>query len=268
MPEQESGAAQFGPLMADMTWEEVREAAAEGFAVLLPVGSTEQHGPHLPLATDVLIPLAVARGVAERTPTLVAPPIAYGYQSKPLSGGGQSFPGTASLRGSTFVSMLREILGELVRSGFRNLVLQNWHYENAGFTYEAADLAVRDAGDTGVRVVVIDNPLALVDQAEVQSFFPGDFPGYDVEHAAVIETSLMLALHPELVRRDRIADDRSERHPPYDMIPAPRDTIPASGVLYRATLAREETGHRIYEMLVEGVAAAVELELLGEEGGG
>ena len=257
--------SRYGPLMAEMTWEEVRDAAAEGYGVLLPIGSTEQHGPHLPLATDVLIPLAVGLGVAERTRLVVAPPIAYGYQSKPLSGGGQGFPGTTSLRGATFVAMLGDIVGELIRSGFRDLVVLNWHYENAGFTYEAADLAVREAGERSVRLISIDNPLAMIDQEAVAALFPGGFPGYDVEHAAVIETSLMLALHPELVRADRIRDDQSQRHPAYDMIPAPADTIPASGVLYKATLASEETGRRIHEMLVESIVAAVETELLRGE---
>ena len=85
-------AVKFGPLIAEMTWEEVRDAIAEGYGVILMVGSTEQHGPHLPLATDTLLSLAVAKGVAERTRTLVASPLYYGYKSKPLSGGGQSFP--------------------------------------------------------------------------------------------------------------------------------------------------------------------------------
>lgn len=246
-----------GPLMAEMTWEELRDAISDGYGVLLPVGSTEQHGPHLPLATDVLLPLALAKGVAERTRILVAPPIAYGYQSKPLSGGGEGFPGTTSLRGATLTALIRDIVGEIIRSGFKKIIIMNWHYENVGFTYEGADLAMREANDPSVRLISMDSPLATVDQQSLAALFPGDFPGYDVEHAAIIETSLMLALYPDLVRKDRIIDDQAQRHPPYDMIPAPPDTIPASGVLYKATFATEEKGRKLYKMLVEGVASAV-----------
>jgi creatinine amidohydrolase len=257
--------ARYGPLMAEMTWQEVRDAASEGFGVLLPVGSTEQHGPHLPLATDVLIPLALAEGVAAGSGMVVAPPIAYGYQSKPLSGGGQGFPGTLSLRGATFTSLLRDVVGEVIRSGFKKIVILNWHYENMGFTYEGADLAMRQASDPSVRLISIENPLAMIDQDAVAALFPEGFPGYDIEHAAVIETSLMLALNPGLVRRDRIIDDQSQRHPAYDMIPAPPDTIPASGVLYRASLASEEKGRQLYEMLVESILSAIDTELTTEE---
>lgn len=247
----------YGPLMAEMTWEELRDAISGGYGALLPVGSTEQHGPHLPLATDVLLPLALAKGVAERARILIAPPIAYGYQSKPLSGGGEGFPGTTSLRGATLTVLIRDIVGEIIRSGFKKIIIMNWHYENVGFTYEGADLAMREANDPSVRLISMDSPLASVDQKALAALFPGDFPGYDVEHAAIIETSLMLALYPDLVRKDRIIDDQAQRHPPYDMIPAPPDTIPASGVLYKATFATEEKGRKLYKMLVEGVASAV-----------
>jgi creatinine amidohydrolase len=247
----------YGPLMAEMTWEELRDAISEGYGALLPVGSTEQHGPHLPLATDVLLPLALAKGVAARTRMLVAPPIPYGYQSKPLSGGGQGFPGTTSLRGATLTALVRDVVGDILRSGFKKIVILNWHYENVGFTYEGADLAMRDAHDRSARLISMDNPLATMNQDALAALFPADFPGYDVEHAAIIETSLMLALHPDLVRKDRIIDDQAQRHPPYDMIPAHPETIPASGVLYKATFATEEKGRQLYQMLVEGVAAAV-----------
>ena len=256
---------QYGPLMAEMTWEEVRDAADDGYGVLVPVGSTEQHGPHLPLATDVLLPLALAKGVVVRARVVIAPPIAYGYQSKPLSGGSQGFPGTTSVRGNTLISLLRDVVGELIRSGFKKIVITNWHYENVGFIYEGADLAMRDANDPSVRVISIENPLAMIDQDAVAALFPGEFPGYDVEHAAIIETSMMLALYPDLVRTDRIVDDQAKRHPPYDMLPAPSDTIPASGVLYKATLASVEKGRQLYEMLVESIASAINSELVGGE---
>jgi creatinine amidohydrolase len=110
--------------MAEMTWEEVRDAADEGYGLVLPVGSTEQHGPHLPPATDVLLPLAVAKGLATRTRVLIAPPIAYGYQSKPLSGGNKAFsapPHYTERRLSRRYGPSRE----LIRSGFKKIIITN-----------------------------------------------------------------------------------------------------------------------------------------------
>jgi creatinine amidohydrolase len=75
-----------------------------------------------------------------------------------------------------------------------------------------------------------------------------------------METSLMLALYPEKVRVDKIADDQAERHPPYDMIPAPSDTIPISGVLYKASLGTKEKGEVLYKLAVDAVVKAIRTE--------
>jgi len=250
----------YGPMISEMTWQEVRDAVDEGYGLILVVGSNEQHGPHLPLATDTLEALAIAKGVAERTRTLVATPLYYGYKSKPLSGGGQGFPGTISLRGATLIYLVRDIICDFIRCGFKKITVMNHHMENINFIYEGIDLAMREANEPSARVISIDNPYATIDQRAIADMFPEDFPGWDVEHAAITETSLMLALYPELVRRERIKDDEAERHPPYDMIPAPADTIPASGVLYKATYGTKEKGKQLYELVVEGIAAAIRRE--------
>src|SRR5580700_2294887 len=165
-----------------MTWPEVREAAARGLPLVLPVGATEQHGPHLPLNTDCLIPVGIAREVAARLPLVIGPPIRFGAKSRPLSGGGESFPGTVSLSGHTLIDTLHEVLAAFVRSGFRRLCLQNWHYENSGFLWEAADLTARRHPE--VRIVVLDRPLPEFSAEELAALFPAGFPGWNVEHAA------------------------------------------------------------------------------------
>src|SRR4051794_23007486 len=105
-------------MIAEMTWTELRDAVSGGYGVILPIGATEQHGPHLPLTTDCLLPLAVARGASQRTNSLVATPIYYGCSSKPLSGGGQGFPGTTSIRGETMIRLIHDLVEEFIRSGF------------------------------------------------------------------------------------------------------------------------------------------------------
>jgi creatinine amidohydrolase len=230
-------------LLEEMTWPEVSEAAARGLPVVLPVGATEQHGPHLPLNTDCLIPVGIAREVAGRVPLVVAPPMRFGAKSRPLSGGGESFPGTISLSGHTLIDTLHEVLGALARSGFARLVLQNWHYENAGFLWEAADLASRD--HSHIRIVVLDRPFPEFSAEQLAELFPPDHPGWNVEHASSMETSLMLVLHPELVHLDRIADDSAARRPTWEVVPPPPEIVAQSGVLWRPSEASTDLG-RVY----------------------
>jgi creatinine amidohydrolase len=227
-------------LLEEMTWPEAGDAAARGLPVVVPVGSTEQHGPHLPLNTDCLIPVGIAREVAKTLPLVIAPPIRFAAKSRPLSGGGESFPGTVSLSGHTLIDTLREVLSALARSGFTRLCLQNWHFENSGFLWEAADLTARDHPE--VRIVVLDRPLPEFTSEQLAELFPAGFPGWNVEHAASMETSLMLALHPELVRRDRIADDAAERRPTWEVVPAPPEIVAPSGVLWRPSEGTAEIG--------------------------
>lgn len=250
----------FGPLVSEMTWVELRDAVLEGYGVILPIGTTEQHGPHLPLATDWLLPLAVARGAAARTKTVVAPPIVYGCRSRPLSGGGQGFPGTTSVRGSTLQRQIRDLVGEFIRSGFDQITVINWHLENRSFVYEGVDDGLQSAIRRGPRAIVMESVLQAIDRKDLDPMFPDGFPGFDVEHAAILETSLMLKLYPAMVRVDQIVDDEAARHPKYEMLPAPLDFIPASGILYRASLGTAEKGAKLYDLAVDAVVAAIDRE--------
>jgi creatinine amidohydrolase len=248
-----------GGLMEQMTWTEVADAARDNLPVVLAVGSTEQHGPHLPVGTDCYLPQGVALEVARRLPLLVAPPIRYGAKSRALSGGGEGFPGTLSLRGTTLLAELHDVLDALARSGFKRIVLQNWHYENAGYLWEAADLAVEQHPD--VRVLVVESPMPPMSTEELDGLFPGGFPGWDVEHASILETSMMMALRPELVLADRIVDDEAARHPTWDVVPAPQDFIPSSGVLWHPSVSTPELGQRFVEIAAAYLAQAIETEL-------
>jgi creatinine amidohydrolase len=245
-------------LFEEMTWPEVRDAAARGLPLVLPVGATEQHGPHLPLNTDCLIPVGIAREVAARVPLVIGPPVRFGARSRPLSGGGEGFPGTVSLSGHTLIETLREVLSAFARSGFTRLLLQNWHYENSGFLWEAAHLAADD--NPGVRIVVLERPLPEFSPEQLAELFPAGFAGWNVEHAASMETSLMLALHPELVRRERIADDAAARRPSWEVVPAPPEIVPASGVLWRPSEATAEIGRLYLRAAAERLEAALRTE--------
>jgi creatinine amidohydrolase len=244
--------------MEEMTWPEIAEAAQANLPVVLSIGSTEQHGPHLPLGTDCYIPQGVALETAHRLPLVVAPPIRFGARSRALSGGGETFPGTLSLNATTLIATLRVVLGGLARSGFKRLCVLNWHYENAGLLWEACDLASKDYPD--VRIVLIEQPLPDFSEDELKDLFPHGFPGWAVEHASIMETSMMYVLRPDLVHRDRIVDDEARRHPTWDVIPAPDDFIPKSGVLWHPSEASEKIGRRFVDACVARLEEALRTE--------
>ncbi|WP_265307142.1 creatininase family protein [Verminephrobacter eiseniae] len=93
--------------------------------------------------------------------------------------------------------------------------------------------------------------------ATLADVFPDGFPGFALEHAAVIETSLMLHYHPSLVRTDLIPDEPPADFPPYDLYPTPKDWVPPSGVLSSAKGASAEKGQRMAHELAQRMAAAV-----------
>jgi creatinine amidohydrolase len=248
-------------LLDELTWPEVRDAAARDAGVIVPVGATEQHGPHLPLSTDALLATELALAVAGPLDLYVAPPLAYGYRSRPLSGGGQSFPGTISLGARTLMALLEDVLTGLVHSGFDRLAVLSWHFENANFVYEAAWLAHERCQPSGARIMVVEAPFAELSESAMEALFGGEFPGWDVEHAAVLETSLMMHLRPELVRFERAVDDRAARHPFYDVVPAPSDFVPRSGTLWKATRARAEKGAVAWPEIVASMRDAIAIDL-------
>jgi creatinine amidohydrolase len=245
-------------LLEEMTWPEVADAARANLPVVLPLGSTEQHGPHLPLNTDVVIPVAIASEAGRQLDLVVAPAVHFGAMSRPLSGGGESFPGTLSLRASTLITTIHEVLSALARAGFRRLVLQNWHYENAAYVWEACDLTT--AKHPEARMLIVENPFPEFTDQDLAEVFPKGFPGWDVEHASIIETSLMTVLRPELVRRNKIADDQAKRHPAWDVVPAPKDFIPKSGVLWHPTEATEAIGRKVLKMCADHLVKAIRTE--------
>ena len=204
-------------------------------------------------------PVGIALKAAADVPLVVAPPVRYGAKSRALSGGGETFPGTLSLRGNTLVETLRDVLLALGRSGFRKLCVQNWHYENAGFLWEACDLAVE--ANPQLKILLLENPFPAFTDAELADLFPGGFPGWDVEHASIMETSMMLSLRPDLVRTDRIVDDEAERHPSWDVVPAPPEFIPKSGVLWHPSVATAELGERFIAATGDRLADALRTEL-------
>jgi creatinine amidohydrolase len=199
--------------------------------LLIPLGATEQHGPHLPLNTDTLIASGVAEAVADvRDDTVVAPALPYGS-----SGEHSGFPGTLSLGQAA----LETALVELVRSaaGFRDVTLVSWHGGNA---------------DPVARAVA-----RLRTEGQTVHLWEPHVDGGDA-HAGRVETSLMLALAPDLVRDERPVGATQ----PIDELPRLRENgvaaVSPNGVLGDARDATADDGHRLLERFVAEIDALLD----------
>jgi creatinine amidohydrolase len=179
--------------LGDITWEEVRALDAARAVALLPIGATEAHGPHLPLATDVIIAEAMARAGAARlaargAPVLLLPPVAYSV-ARYAAG----FAGTLSVRPETATALLVDLARALADHGLRRLGLANAHLEPAHIaSIAAAVAAIRAEGRIAVAFPdVTKRPWALRLTDEFKS---------GACHAGRYEGSIVLAARPDLVR--------------------------------------------------------------------
>jgi creatinine amidohydrolase len=216
----------------DLTMPEFEAARDELQTVILPVGSLEEHGPHLPLGTDTFHALEVARRVAELRPVLVAPPVFYG-----ICRSTREHPGTVSLSGDTLRALLKDLGREFHRQGLRRLIFISGH---AGGTHmcalvEAGEALLTEFGD--VRVAVV-NVLDLL--REVLATRPDLIKTKGDSHAGEVETALMLAAHPHLVRGSAPAEWPG--FPKYELVRDKRRYWPGGvwGDPGRATAAQGE----------------------------
>jgi creatinine amidohydrolase len=208
------------------------------------------------MGTDALFAEHMAEALAGLLDGLVLPTLAYGYKSQARSGGGQTFPGTASLDGTTLIAVTRDLIRELSRHGANKLLVLDGHYENQWFLTEGIELAVRELGPTAPRIVRLEYwdfcPRSVLD-----AVFPNGFPGFDLEHAALIETSMMLYLHPQLVDTAAIPEDGPASFPQFDAYPQTGAGVPPSGVLAPAVGASAEKGRLIVEGTLSALREAV-----------
>lgn len=233
--------------MSELTWMDYAKRKEK--PLILPIGSTEQHGPHLPLSVDAILAEHFALLLAERVDGIVAPTLNYGYKSKPFSGGGPLFPGTIDLNGSTLQALTMDILSEFVRDGFTRIFLMNAHFENDPFLIEAMDALSEQTN--GRATLVLSNWWDHIPDSLLPKLFDETpFPGWALEHAAITETSLMLYFAPELVRMENIDHVESIAPPAYAIYPTPADAIPSSGVLSSAHSSSAEKGKMIVDTIL------------------
>lgn len=249
-------------LMEELDAFTYRELIGRGAPVIVPVGATEQHGPHLPLQTDVLLAKAMSTRLAQAVDGVVAAPVVYGYKSQQRSGGGNHLAGTTSLDATTVIAIARTLTLELARHGARQVVFLNGHFENYQFLYEGAEQATTQLSQQGEDVsAILLSYWDFVDEETIEEIYRGAFPGWDVEHGGVLETSLMLHLHPELVHLDRVMDLPAAQLPRYDRLPVRPELTPISGCLSSAAAASESAGRLLLDRTSAALAEAIGAEL-------
>lgn len=253
-------------LLQEITRGEAARRASGALAVL-PVGATEQHGPHLPLGTDFLIVEHVARAAALRgrpnIDVLVAPTFQIGSSHHHLS-----FGGTISLATEQYYGALRDMVTSLIGSGFRRIFIINGH----GGNHEIIQLVVRDlALSHGCNLAAASYwELARKSLAEHSPDLGERLPG----HAGAFETSLIMALHPDLVSNPlphRTAEELARTTVPSAPFRAERHGFWQSidGFTDSPDQASAERGQQLLEIIIAAVAAALvsfaQLPLIGDD---
>jgi creatinine amidohydrolase len=238
--------------------ENVQAEARQGILVL-PLGSVEQHGPHLPLTVDFEIPLRIASMLVEKVKGFVAPAVFYGARSLPQTGGEPGIPGTVHVRGSVLTEYLKDLIAGYIATGFRFLVILNGHYENEGFLFEALELCRQEGRLEGAKVIAL-SWWSLVPEALLDKLFDDRFPGWHAEHAGACETSLMLHLRKELVGPARVDNAMPPRAGIY-LFPVEPAKISNRGVLGSSSLSSAEIGQALCEEICYQLVALVREQL-------
>ncbi|MEX0761870.1 MAG: creatininase family protein [Dehalococcoidia bacterium] len=190
----------------DLTWPEVNEAVEAGKIPILPVGTMEQHGPHLPIKMDRWTATAVADEAARQRPDrlLTMPPVAYGYTTHVMD-----FPGSVTIHHETFIRYVVDILKSMAYHGFGKILVINGH----GSNMPPLDLACRRANIETEAEVALTSwwNLTTADPEFSKKWRESHFPG-GCAHACEAETSFGLHLDADIIQMDKAKNEEIDFH--------------------------------------------------------
>lgn len=238
--------------LSELTWQEIRARAEAGSAVVLPTGSLEQHGPHLPVKVDTTLVTAVTAEAVRRAstvvPVLLAPTVWMGLSTHHT----KYFALTLSF--DTYQQVLVELLESFIRTGFRRLLIVNGH----GGNIDPVNMVVTKVRDRHSALVAAVSYWAAAAEAidRIRESGPGG-----TGHACEFETSCMMHLEPRAVRTDRIRAEYPPEIPGwvrFDMthgapvkVGTRFEDITRDGVVGDPTLASADKGRRFFDAVVE-----------------
>lgn len=251
---------------AKLTWPEVQIAAEADLVIIIPVGAIEQHGPHMPLDTDILIASTICEGAVAKADgtALLFPPLSFGYESHHMD-----FPGTIDIQWDTFVHYGLCVTRSLAHHGFRHILLVNGHGSN------------RPLIDMIARLTTVNDPRVLCaalswwEFESVRSTFAPLRESDMVSHAGELETSAYLGIAPQFVQMDLAVDDRTYRRSPHiwtDLLgqkPGPDyrqpvqmmeifSSLSETGVRGDATKASAEKGRKALDAAINELAEFIQ----------
>lgn len=245
-----------------MTWPEIKEAAAAGRVAVVPVATIEDHGPHLPVDTDVLLCTAVCEPAVARAAdrAVLVPPINHGFSPHHMD-----FPGPITIGAETFIQYGVDVCSSLAHHRFTRILIVNGHGSNTPFVDIIARLTVVKAGVLAAAV----NYWAAPGVREVaESLRESDKVG-GMNHACEFETSMYLALRPELVDMSKAVRELS--HAPTKnywtdlvggdgplMMMEPWSALSESGVMGDPTKATAEKGRKLLDAATNGIVELID----------
>lgn len=224
--------------LINMTRDEVEAAIREFPVAILPMGATEQHGHHLPLGVDIYLAEGVSRKLSENTGALLLPTQPFGY-----SWVWRDIPGTVSLQQHHVEAVIKDVAHSVARYGIKMLVLVNGHdANNASMKYATRELA--DELDIPVVYLFYPNLNKVMEDICDSPTWHG------MVHACEFETSLMLALKPELVDMSKAVREYPEKPRLYGKSSISLGDLSKSGVYGDATKATKEKGEKMLDLFV------------------
>lgn len=234
--------------LAHMTWPEV-EALDRKMVVLIPTGSLEQHGRHLPLFTDTILATAVGEAAEAQVSdkTLLTPTLWLG-----ASGHHLKFPGTLSAHMDGYIAAIDSVCESLIPHGFTKFFIVNGHGGNT----EPNGIAMRTLKARYPNLTFGHSGYSSPIAKQIAETLEG--PTKEIRHACEAEVSLMLHVRPELVRKDMLRDDGLITDPPVFGMIHHFDEMTEMGSFGYATLATAEKGKAIFDAAVAALVTQVE----------
>ncbi len=233
--------------LEEMNWPDIKALLNRTNIAIVPVGSLEQHGPHLPINTDTVIACEVAKRAVQRVGVAVSPPISFGFSVEH-----QNYPGTISLSAESFMNVVQDVCKSLVYHGFRKIVLLNAHGGNTGIL-TAILQSIRSEYNVTVSLVSIWG-LAKDEFDRIRESEP-----VPIAHGEECETSLMLAIDPAKVDLERMKRTKPRPRLGASMLHYKigvragwrTEDISESGVIGDPTKATREKGERLLAAITE-----------------
>lgn len=229
-------------LYSERTWDEIKLLAKKNTTAILVFGATEAHGKHLPVNTDTLIPFEIGKEVAEKTNSVLLPPVEYGYTYTL-----RAFPGTISLRSHTLDLIVRDIVGELVRNGFKRILILNGHGGNMPIIRNA----LKELSD------------GLSFRACVASWWEMPELKLAVGHADENEASLYLHFSPAW-KGKKVKQEKSSSYFG-SVFPLPKDVFTPSGYMGKVGRISGKRGKRLADKIVRKLVKVVNSNLILKE---